>query len=121
MTLPLNRFMAAMLLALVACTAIPTVATAAVSEKPGSKSSAPVSEGEKGSLVYAAKTAEGTGRKIATSLIAVGFAIASIVLSFRRDFKEAAGVFAIGLVAVLLASQTGIDVLRKTVDMLFGA
>ncbi len=50
-----------------------------------------------GSLESAATKAGETGRKVAMSLIALGFAIASIVLAFRRDFKEAAGIFAVGL------------------------
>jgi hypothetical protein len=47
-------------------------------------------------------------------------AIASIVLAFRRDFKEAAGVFAVGIVAVLLAQPTGLELLQHTVTSLFG-
>lgn len=74
-----------------------------------------------GSLESAAAKAGETGRKVAMSLIALGFAIASIVLAFRRDFKEAAGIFAIGLVAILLATPAGVNVLRDTVTSLFGA
>ena len=55
------------------------------------------------------------------SLIGLGFAIASIVLAFRRDFKEAAGIFAVGLVAVLLATPAGVNVLHDTVTSLFGS
>lgn len=78
--------------------------------------------GEKAaSLESAAKKAGETGRKIAMSLIALGFAIASIVLAFRRDFKEAAGVFGVGLVAILLATPAGVNVLHDTVNSLFGA
>jgi hypothetical protein len=73
------------------------------------------------SLESAAAKAGETGRKVAMSLIALGFAIASIVLAFRRDFKEAAGVFAIGLVAILLATPAGVNVLHDTVNSLFGA
>ena len=39
------------------------------------------------------------------SLIGLAFAIAAIVLAFRRDFKEAAGVLLIGVVAIFLATQ----------------
>lgn len=74
-----------------------------------------------GSLESAATKAGETGRKVAMSLIALGFAIASIVLAFRRDFKEAAGIFAIGLVAILLATPAGVNVLHDTVNSLFGA
>jgi hypothetical protein len=76
---------------------------------------------EAGSLESAATKAGETGRKIAMSLIGLGFAIASIVLAFRRDFKEAAGIFAVGFVAVLLASKTGVNVLQDTVNTLFGS
>ncbi|HEY5193008.1 MAG TPA: hypothetical protein VIJ39_03925 [Solirubrobacteraceae bacterium] len=74
-----------------------------------------------GSLEAAAAKAGETGRKVAMSLIALGFAIAAIVLAFRRDFKEAAGIFAIGLVAILLATPAGVNVLHDTVNSLFGA
>jgi hypothetical protein len=74
-----------------------------------------------GSLEAAATKAGETGRKVAMSLIALGFAIASIVLAFRRDFKEAAGIFAVGLVAILLATPAGVNVLHDTVNTLFGA
>jgi hypothetical protein len=78
--------------------------------------------GEQGtSLESAAKKAGETGRKVAMSLIALGFAIASIVLAFRRDFKEAAGVFGVGLVAILLATPAGVNVLHDTVNALFGS
>ncbi len=73
------------------------------------------------SLESAATKAGETGRKVAMSLIALGFAIASIVLAFRRDFKEAAGIFAIGLLAILLATPAGVNVLHDTVNSLFGA
>ncbi|HEX3391634.1 MAG TPA: hypothetical protein VHS55_03650 [Solirubrobacteraceae bacterium] len=73
------------------------------------------------SLESAATKAGETGRKVAMSMIALGFAIASIVLAFRRDFKEAAGVFAIGIVAILLATPAGVNVLHDTVNTLFGA
>ncbi len=43
------------------------------------------------------------------------------MLAFRRDFKEAAGVFAVGIVAVLLATPAGVSLLRDTVRSLFGS
>jgi hypothetical protein len=73
-----------------------------------------------GSLEAAASKAGETGRKVAMSLIGLAFAIAGIVLAFRRDFKEAAGVFAVGIVAVLLATPAGVSLLRDTVNSLFG-
>jgi hypothetical protein len=73
-----------------------------------------------GSLESASSRAGDTGRKVAFSLIGLALAIAAIVLSFKRDFREAVGVFAVGIVAVLLASPTGVSVLRDTISMLFG-
>lgn len=73
------------------------------------------------SLESAASRAGAIGRKVAMSLIALGFAVAAIVLVFRRDFKEAAGVFVIGLLAVLLATPAGVDLLHGTVNTLFGS
>jgi hypothetical protein len=55
------------------------------------------------------------------SLIGLAFAVAAIALAFRRDFKEAAAVFAVGIVCVLLATPTGESVLRDTVASLFGS
>jgi hypothetical protein len=96
----------------------PTVLTAQTS---GATLAAVTASGEgSGSLESAASKAGETGRKVAMSLIALGFAIASIVLAFRRDFKEAAGIFAIGLVAILLATPAGVNVLHDTVNSLFG-
>lgn len=91
----------------VSTTAAPTAHTAA-SETGGT------------SLESAAAKAGDTGRAVAMSLIGLGFAIAAIVLAFRRDFKEAAGVFAVGIVAVLLATPAGVSLLRDTVASLFG-
>jgi hypothetical protein len=74
-----------------------------------------------GTLEAAASKAGSTGRKVAMSLIGLAFAIAGIVLAFRRDFKEAAGVFAVGIVAVLLATPAGLSLLQDTVSSLFGS
>jgi hypothetical protein len=73
------------------------------------------------SLESAAANAGNTARTVAMSLIGLALAIASIVLAFRRDFKEAAGVFAVGIVAVLLATPTGLSLLQDTVTRLFGS
>jgi hypothetical protein len=78
-------------------------------------------EGSGNSLEAAAAKAGDTGRAVAMSLIGLAFAVAATVLAFRRDFKEAAGVFAVGIVSVLLATPTGIELLRATVNSLFGA
>ena len=54
------------------------------------------------------------------SLIGLAFAVAGTVLAFKRDFKEATGVFAVGIVAVLLATPAGLSLLKDTVTSLFG-
>lgn len=74
-----------------------------------------------GTLEAAAAKAGNTGRAVAMNLIGLALAVAATVLAFRRDFKEAAGVFAVGIVAVLLATPSGIGLLRDTVTSLFGA
>lgn len=79
------------------------------------------SEGTGSSLESAAAKAGSTGRTVAMSLIGLAFAIAAIVLAFKRDFREAAGVFAVGIVCVLLATPTGVSVLENTVTSLFGS
>ena len=73
------------------------------------------------SLESAAAKAGDTARTVAMSLIGLALAIASIALAFRRDFKEAAGVFAVGIVAVLLATPAGLSLLQDTVTSLFGS
>jgi hypothetical protein len=71
-------------------------------------------------LESVAAKAGNTGRAVAMSLIGLAFAVAATVLAFKRDFKEAAGVFAVGIVSVLLATPAGIGLLRDTVTSLFG-
>jgi hypothetical protein len=73
------------------------------------------------SLESAASQASSTGRTIALSLIGLALAVAAVVLVFKRDFKEAVGVLAIGVIAVLLASPAGLSVLQNTVSLLFGS
>jgi hypothetical protein len=104
--------------------AVTTRATAAVrAPSAGGAQSPPSAASGRGgtSLESAAARAGDTGRAVAMSLIGLGFAVAAIVLAFRRDFKEAAGVFAVGIVAVLLATPTGVSLLRDTVASLFGS
>ena len=110
-----------------ACASLtPAVARAAI-EPPGqisarqAISSAAHSEKTGASLESAAAKAGNTARTVAMSLIGLALAIASIVLAFRRDFKEAAGVFAVGIVAVLLATPAGLSLLQDTVTSLFGS
>jgi hypothetical protein len=103
-----------------ACAAsMPAAAYAAVSA--GGSGGTPPAAGEGGtSLEAAAAKAGNTGRAVAMSLIGLAFAVAATVLAFRRDFKEAAGVFAVGIVSVLLATPAGVSLLRATVASLFG-
>jgi hypothetical protein len=112
----------AVLLACVCLAAAPASARAQVTNT--SSTAAPpaaASEGGASSLESAAAKAGSTGRAVAMSLIGLGFAVAATVLTFRRDFKEAAGVFAVGIVSVLLATPAGVSLLRDTVTSLFGS
>jgi hypothetical protein len=106
----------ALAMPLTACAAAAPSATG-----PAALATVAASGEQTGSLESAASKASETGRKVAMSLIGLGFAIASIVLAFRRDFKEAAGIFAVGLVAILLATPAGVKVLQDTVTTLFGS
>ncbi len=116
---------ASLVVALLACASISPVtgnAEAAVTAPhPTSAERAASSSKEGGSLEAAAAKAGDTGRAVAMSLIGLAFAVAATVLAFRRDFKEAAGVFAVGIVSVLLATPAGVGLLRDTVNSLFGA
>jgi hypothetical protein len=98
----------------------PPRADAAVSTRTGGAERAQAAGDGGSSLEAAAAKAGATGRAVAMSLIGLAFAVAATVLAFRRDFKEAAGVFAVGIVSVLLATPTGINLLRDTVGSLFG-
>jgi hypothetical protein len=73
------------------------------------------------SLETAASRASDAGRTIAFSLIGLALSVSAVLLVFRRDFKEAIGVLAIGVIAVLLASPVGLTVLQDTVSVLFGS
>jgi hypothetical protein len=73
------------------------------------------------SLETAASRASDLGRTIAFSLIGLALAASAVVLVFRRDFKEAIGLLVIGVIAVLLASPVGVNVLQDTVSTLFGS
>lgn len=114
------------ILALVACAVIvsaaverATPASAAVTGGVSAEGSGERAAGS--SLESAAAKAGATGRAVAMSLIGLAFAVAATVLAFRRDFKEAAGVFAVGIVSVLLATPAGVNLLRATVASLFGS
>lgn len=86
----------------------------------GGEQASPPEKGTGSSLEAAAARAGDTGRAVAMSLIGLAFAFAATVLAFRRDFKEAAGVFAVGIVSVLLATPTGVSLIRDTVKSIFG-
>lgn len=96
----------------------PAGAAAAVSQRAPSAQAAASDRGT--SLEDAAQRAQHTGRTVAMQLIALGMAIAGIVLALKRDFKEAVGVFAVGILAVLMATPSGLNLLRDTVAALFG-
>jgi hypothetical protein len=98
----------------------PSATAAVVAGSTGAVRAATPSQGGS-SLESAAAKAGDTGRAVAMSLIGLALAVSATVLAFRRDFKEAAGVFAVGIVAVLLATPSGISLLRDTVASLFGA
>jgi hypothetical protein len=105
-----------------ACLAGPAAASSAVvAGSPGTSTRPASGEHAAGSLESAAAKAGNTGRAVAMSLIGLAFAIAGTVLAFRRDFKEAAGVFAVGILSVLLATPAGVSLLRDTVTSLFGS
>jgi hypothetical protein len=111
----------ALLLACLCMALAPVAAAAAVGGAGAARtSSAPGGERGGSSLEAAAAKAGSTGRAVAMSLIGLAFSVAATVLAFRRDFKEAAGVFAVGIVSVLLATPAGVNVLRDTVTSLFG-
>jgi hypothetical protein len=109
---------------LLACACLassPPAARAAVPTTSAAVGQKTTSEPSGTSLESAAAKAGSTGRAVAMSLIGLAFAVAATVLAFRRDFKEAASVFAVGIVSVLLATPAGVSLLRATVTSLFGA
>jgi len=101
------------------CVAAPLADASITGGTPSSSSSSQSSSAS--SLESAAARAGSTGRSVAMSLIGLAFAVAATVLAFRRDFKEAAGVFAVGIVSVLLATPAGLHLLQDTVSSLFGS
>jgi hypothetical protein len=103
-------------------TASPPPVCAAAAAANTTKTGSAVTAGEgSSSLETAASKAGEEGRKVAMSLIGLALAVAGVVLAFRRDFKKVAGVLVVGLLAVLLATPTGLTVLQNTVTTLFGA
>jgi hypothetical protein len=102
--------------------AVPMLSPQTAAAQVAAISSASPSAGSPGgtdSLEQAAKRAGDTGRKVAMYLIGLAFAFAGVLLVFKRDFREAATIFGVGILAVLLATPSGLDTLRSTVDTLF--
>jgi hypothetical protein len=120
---PRAAVLLAAILLVVASMVLPAVSAEAAVKAPATAPIQPAQASEQGgsSLEDAAARAGNTGRAVAMSLIGLALAVAATVLAFRRDFKEAAGVFAVGLVAVLLATPSGVSLLRDTVASLFGS
>jgi hypothetical protein len=119
--LPPRRLAAATLMACL-CIACATPAQGAVISGASARATrSSTGEHAANSLEAAAARAGNTGRAVAMSLIGLAFAVAATVLAFRRDFREAAGVFAVGIVSVLLATPAGVSLLRDTVASLFGS
>src|SRR4051794_21646600 len=118
----LRRFRIALPMVVIACAAplTPLVTAQHASASVASASSASTSSsGGPDSLEQAAKRAGDTGRKVAMYLIGLAFAFAAVLLVFKRDFREAAAIFGVGILAVLLATPSGLETLRSTVDTLF--
>lgn len=116
-----RRSMSATVLVCLSLALVPSALAAGISSSTAaSPARAGSGEGGGASLESAAAKAGNTGRAVAMSLIGLGFAVAATILAFRRDFKEAAGVFAVGIVAVLLATPAGVSLLKDTVASLFG-
>jgi hypothetical protein len=109
-----------LLVACCVCLALlgPGTARAAAGATTPAQTTSTSAAGAGGSLEAVASRAGDTGRKVAMSLIGLALAVAGIVLAFRRDFKQAAGVFAVGMVAVLLATPSGLSLLQNTVNSL---
>lgn len=118
--MPDRRVIALVLVGLLFAFAGPARARAAVRSSEAPTLVQPRAEGGTSSLESAAARAGNTGRAVAMSLIGLALAVAATVLAFRRDFKEAAGVLAVGVIAVLLATPSGVGLLRDTVASLFG-
>jgi hypothetical protein len=117
-----HRSLAMSLLALAG--AAPVVAGLATAPPAAAKvatasSTSPSPSGGADSLEQAAKRAGDTGRKVAMYLIGLAFAFAAVLLVFKRDFREAAAIFGVGILAVLLATPSGLETLQSTVDTLF--
>lgn len=120
------RALAALALALFCLSAVAPLACgvgvgrAEAQVRAGSSASAKDSGGGQSSLESVADKAGRTGRAVALKIIGLALALAAVVLVFKRDFREAAALLAVGLVAVLLASPDGLNLLQDTAHYLFG-
>lgn len=102
--------------------AIPPLAHASGRPEAPAVAATPASRGAgTTSLESAAAKAGETGRNVAMSLIGLALAMAAIVLAFRRDFREAGAVLAVGIVCILLATPAGESMLHDTVNALAGS
>lgn len=124
MRFPRHSFAAALAAALLSTgLSLPSIALpqSAAAKVAATASSSPSTSPGSGtdSLEQAAKRAGDTGRKVAMYLIGLAFAFAAVLLVFKRDFREAAAIFGVGILAVLLATPSGLETLRSTVDTLF--
>lgn len=72
------------------------------------------------SLEHAASNATRTTRSIVGQLIAIALCVAAAILVFKRDFGEAAAVFVVGMLALLLIDPAGLNLLKSTARSLFG-
>jgi len=115
-----NRFRRSVVGAALLLALTPTPAVAAGGAGGGGFAVPALQQSAGNTIEQAAHRASETGRKVALSLIALGFAVAAIVLAFRRDFKEAVAVFAIGVVAVLFAQESGLHLIENLVRSLVG-
>jgi len=109
-------------LALVAIACAAPAAAPLVAIQPAAAAVASASSSSSGgtdSLEQAAKRASDTGRKVAMYLIGLAFAAGAVILIFKRDFREAAAIFGVGILAILLATPAGVNTLKSTVDALF--
>jgi hypothetical protein len=120
--LPVRGVIARVLLSatfvLTAGAAIPVLTVPAVAQVRATP--APGGQGGQTSLEQAAEKAGETGRTVALSLLGLALAIAAVILVFKRDFKEAAAIFGVGILGVLLATPAGLNALNDLVAALFG-
>lgn len=99
--------------------AVPLLSPASAAAKVTGGKGGGLSGGSSG-LVNAAKNATHTTRSVVGQLIAIALCVAAAVLVFKRDFAEAAAVFVVGMLALLLVDPAGIGLLKSTVKSLFG-